>query len=39
MSYSPFIPLYLRGGIETQLFNYFQRYIRNLSYFCKIVVF
>ncbi len=32
LSYSPFIPLYLRGEIDTQLFNYSHRYNRNLSF-------
>ena len=32
LSYSPFIPLYLRGGIDPQLFNYSHRYNRNLNY-------
>ena len=32
LSYSPFIPLYLRGGIDTQLFNYSNLYNRNLNY-------
>ena len=32
LSYSPFIPLYLRGGIDTQLFNYSNHYNRNLNY-------